>query len=158
MLIAARWCRKCFFFKLIPCFIIFNGMAKIPVDTDIAPYIHPYCQSSLMRCNPPFSWIEAWLESIQSMIGIGPESKPIFVRTPAWSLDLDWLSIQVRIGLQSKFRLRPMEQTHGFPYTGPLAGNQLDQASQALMGLIQLIHVLDAPHVRLRGHYEDCKR
>ena len=38
-----------------------------------------------------------------------------------------------------------MEQTHGFPYTGPLAGNQLDQASQALMGLIQLIHVLDAP-------------
>ena len=58
-------------------------MAKIPVDTDIAPYIHPYCQSSLMRCNPPFSWIEAWLESIQSMIGIGPESKPIFVRTPA---------------------------------------------------------------------------
>ena len=38
-----------------------------------------------------------------------------------------------------------MEETHGFPYTGPLAGNQLDQASQALMGLIQLIHVLDAP-------------
>ena len=41
-----------------------------------------------------------------------------------------------------------MEQTHGFPYTGPLAGNQLDQASQALMGLIQLTTYLTHPRMR----------
>ena len=51
-----------------------------------------------------------------------------------------------------------MEETHGFPYTGPLAGNQLDQASQALMGLIQLIHVLDAPMIGAVLLYEKRKR